>query len=457
MAEAKKQTYRFPPNPAADGLSPIALTALYVALGLLPLVLAAAQGLPARSVWRELSSGLVMVGFAMMLVQFLLSGRFRKVSGRVGIDLTMRFHQLAAWSILVFVLVHPFLYAAPRVLPDPMDAVAALQRMFGSEGLRTGVIAWWLTIFLVLTAIWRDRLPVRYEIWRLSHGLGAAIIALLGADHTLRVGTYSADPLLGAFWIALAAVAVGSLLHVYALKPLLRRRSPYRVTANDRVADRMWRVVLEPAGGTFAGFAAGQFAWLNLGHSSFSLTEHPFSISSAPGDLPRLEFTIKESGDFTGRIGEIPIGTTAYLDGPHGNFIVAGRSASQIVLIGGGVGFAPLIGILRQLRADAWAGPVTLVYGNRAESQILYREEIEAMRASLDIRVRLVLSEPPPGWDGVVGELTPDILKACLPETDPDALYLVCGPVPMMDAVEKALTDFGVPADRIVSERFKYE
>ena len=63
------------------------------------------QRLPARNFWRELSSGLVMVGFAMLLAQFLLSGRFRQISGRVGIDLTMRFHQLAAVTVLAFIVV----------------------------------------------------------------------------------------------------------------------------------------------------------------------------------------------------------------------------------------------------------------------------------------------------------------------------------------------------------------
>jgi hypothetical protein len=236
------------PRPA--GLSPAALIVLYiVVIGLAPLLLAQIQGLPTRNFWREFSSGLVMVGFAMMLVEFVLSGRFRPVSGKAGIDLTMRFHQLAALSILVFVLVHPFLYAVPRLSPNPGDALTSLQRMFSSPGLRSGVIAWWLLILFVAAAIWRDRLPVRYEIWRASHGIGAALIAALSAHHTLRVGTYSGDPLLAGFWIVLTGVALASLVYVYAVKPLMQRGAPYRVVANDKVADRMWRVVVEPKRG----------------------------------------------------------------------------------------------------------------------------------------------------------------------------------------------------------------
>jgi predicted ferric reductase len=445
------------PGPRPTGLPPAALVALYIAIGLLPLALAALGPGPGRGFWPALSSGLVMVALAMTLAQFLLSGRFRPISGKVGIDLTMRFHQLAAWALLAFVLLHPVLYAVPTFAADPAAGFARLRGMFASPGLRTGVIAWWLLVALVLMGAWRDRLPLRYELWRLSHGLGAALVAGLAAHHTLAVGTYAADPVLAGFWIALTAVALLSLVHVYLLKPLLQRRDPYRVAAVEPAADRMWRVAVEPESGRAPDFAAGQFAWANLGHSPFSLTEHPFSISSAPADRPRIEFTIKEAGDFTNRVGTVPIGTHAYLDGPHGTFTPAGIPACRLVLIGGGVGFAPLLGILRQLAHEGWPHPVDVIYGNRAQTQIIAREELEALKAGLALRLHLVLSEPPPEWPGPRGELTPEILATCLPERDPDALYLVCGPVPMMNAVERGLLELGIPPDRIVSERFTYE
>ena len=441
-----------------QGLSPRLLIGLYVAVGLLPVLLAAVQGLPVRNLFRALSSGLVMVGFALLLVQFVLSGRFRQVSGQVGIDRTMRFHQLAAWAVLVLILIHPFLYAVPRLVDGPGAAFTSLNRMFTSPGLRTGVIAWWLLILLIPLAVWRDRLPISYEAWRLSHGLGAAAIAALSTHHTLQVGTYSAWPPLAWFWIALTALALASLVFVYAVKPIMQMREPYRVVANRPVAERMWEVAIEPEKGPAFDFAAGQFVWLNLGHSPFSVTEHPFSISSAPHERPRIAFTIKESGDFTNRIGTIAEGTRAYVDGPHGNFSLAGRDADRpIVLIAGGVGFAPIMGLLRHLAAAGHTHPVHLIYGNRAESQILYRDEIMALADTLDLTVDLVLSEPPADWAGRTGELSPDILEACLGAADRDALYFVCGPLAMMDSVEAALARRGVRPANIVSERFKYD
>lgn len=76
----------------------------------------------------------------------------------------------------------------------------------------------------------------------------------------------------------------------------------------------------------------------------------------------------------------------------------------------------------------------------------------------LDFKVHYVLSEPPAGWTGVIGELTPNILDKCLEELGGNYwLFFVCGPRPMMDSVERTLLARGVPRTQIVSERFTYD
>jgi NAD(P)H-flavin reductase len=92
------------------------------------------------------------------------------------------------------------------------------------------------------------------------------------------------------------------------------------------------------------------------------------------------------------------------------------------------------------------------------ETQILYREEIEALKDVLDFDLYYVLSDPPPGWRGLVGELTPGILNNCLESIGTDEwLFFVCGPPPMMNTVERALIARGVLGTRIVSERLRYD
>lgn len=439
-------------------IHPVPLLIGYVVVALAPLALAYAEGLPPRGFLDELSSALAMVAFSMLLLEFMLSGRFRTVSGRIGIDLTMRFHQLIARSLAAFVLVHPFLYRTPYGPPLPWDTSRQMTLGLDAASLVTGLIGWLFLGVLIVTAIGRDKLPFRYETWRVMHGLGAAAIALAGAHHAIEAGRYSGRPALEAFWLAMVGIALLTLVVVYIVTPLRQLRVPYRVVSVEKAALKTWTVVIEPVCGEAIRFGAGQFVWLTLGRSPFAVTEHPFSISSCPADGPRLEFTIKEAGDFTGAIGALAPGAPAYIDGPHGNVTLSGRPADGLVLIAGGVGIAPIMSILRQMRAEGDRRPVRLIYGNRVAEQILYRSELNEMAHLLRLDVNLVLSEPPPSWEGPVGLIDQTLLAKLLDvAVTADWLHIVCGPATMIEGVEDALGRLGVPMRRIVSEKFSYD
>jgi predicted ferric reductase len=100
-------------------------------------------------------------------------------------------------------------------------------------------MAWVLAISLVPLAMFRDRLPFRYELWRLSHDLFAIATVVFGTHHTFRVGTHSTGSL-AAFWIVASILALTAMLHTYVLNPFLQLRTPYRIVSNRKVADRMW-------------------------------------------------------------------------------------------------------------------------------------------------------------------------------------------------------------------------
>jgi predicted ferric reductase len=441
---------------ALIGLHPVSLLILYGSIALAPLGLAAALGMPKRALRDELASGLAMVGFAMLLMEFVLSGRLKKVSGRVGIDLTMRFHQLIAWTILAFLLAHPFVYQSR--LSVPVDAPGQPGLDLTGMSMVSGGLALGLLAVLVVVAVFRDRCGDSYEGWRLMHGLGAVAVALLGFHHALDAGRYAGHPAMAAYWLGLCAVALGAYGYVHFITPLRQTRHPHRVTSVRRVALKTWEVAVEPVSGHAIEFTAGQFVWLTLGRSPYAVMEHPFSIVSAPAERPRIAFAIKEVGDFTRTVGNTPVGAPAYLDGPHGNFVVEGRSAAGLAFIAGGVGIAPVLSILRQCRAEGDRRPMLLLYGNRVLEQILYPAELDSMRENLDLKIHHVLSEPPAGWSGPVGQLDEECLRYCLDMPDRGHwLYLVCGPTPMIEAVERALERMGVPLRRIVSEKFKYD
>ena len=441
------------PRAGMQGLPAPLLVLLYLAFLAFPLVLALLDG-EKSAFWREIASAAGALGFAIILSEFVLSGRFTLVSGRTGIDAIMRLHQLVARVALVLIVLHPLIYVLPRLASDPLGAASMLGAMFTSGSLRTGVIAWVLTIILIAMAIWRDHLLFTYETWRLSHGLGAAFIAAFSLHHVLTIGSHSVMPALALYWQAGFGLALLTLLHVYILRPLLQLRAPYRVAFVGKVADRTWLLVIEPQQAKAITFEAGQFVWLNIGNSPFSLTEHPFSIASAPHPA-RLDFLIKESGDFTNKISAVSPGTHVWIDGPYGHFTLQEDDSRPLVFIAGGVGIAPVLSILRELERNRSGQKVSLVYGNRHVSQIVAVDDLRAMQASFGLKLNLVLAEPPENWDGMTGDLSEPVLRALLSPLAPAARYMVCGPPPMIDAVEAALKRLGIDRAAIITERFR--
>jgi predicted ferric reductase len=439
----------------------VLLLLIYLALALAPLGLARLAGLPPRPFWDDLSSGLAMVAFATLLIEFVLSGRFRSVSGHIGMDITMRFHQLLARTVLALILLHPFLYTLPmRPGHRAVDLTRAEHLHFHGPAVVAGWIGWVALAALVITAIWRDKLPMRYEGWRLMHGLGAALVAGMGTIHVLKLGRYTeAEPRLEAFWLGLLAVAIFSLAYVYLIAPLIRSRRPFAVEGVRRIAERTWELVLAPGDGRPFPFRAGQFVWLSVRRAPFGVTDNPFSISSAPAQGGRVEFVIKEAGDFTGSLDRIPEGARAWLDGPHGTLTLPGPKWKGVGLIAGGVGVAPMLSILRQMQATGDGRPAVLLYGNRAEGQIVYREELDRLAAGTGATVHHVLSEPPPGWTGLTGMIDPAAIAAAFgPAPGPEGwIYMLCGPPPMLDSAEAALLARGVPPGHIHAERFVYD
>ena len=434
------------------------LLGLYLDLTLLPLGLAAAQGLPRRPWLDELSSGLAMAGFAVLLLEFGLSGRYQRLSARVGMDLTMRFHQLMAIVALAFLLFHPFLYAPAFSERPTYGSGRAMRVLLTPAATVSGMAAWMLLVTLVALAWLRSGLRWTYEAWRLSHGLGALAIAAFGAHHVLDIGRYAQDPWMRAFWLAACAVALAALAAVYVVKPLLQSGRRWRVAAVAPEAERLWRVVLEPDTARDFQFAAGQFVWLKLHRALGRITEHPFSIASAPGQLPRLQFLVKEAGDFTRDIGRVAPGTAAYVDGPYGDLTLAGRDGAGVMLIAGGAGIAPILSLARDLAATHDPRPLKIVYADRSLAQLAARTELEAIARAPGRELHLIVAEPPADWSGLRGRVDFANLRACMPLTDaPHWRYFVCGPPGMIDAVEMSLAELGVPLSRIASERFVYD
>ena len=386
-------------------------------------------------------------GLAMMGLQFALTARFRRVKAPYGSDIVCFFHRQI--SLVTFLIAsHPLI-----LFITSLDTLELLNVIAAPWRARAGVTALLALIALIAISLWRKNFRIHYDEWRMWYGILAT--AALAMAHIVGVGHYVGTPWKRALWIAYGTFWVGLLVYVRIIKPWMELRRPYRVEQVIQERGNAWTLALRPDGHAGLPFSPGQFAWLTIWDSPFSDREHPFSFFSSAVHSERLSFTIKELGDFTTRIKQVTPDQVVYLEGPHGAFSIDRHpDAPGYVFIAGGVGITPMMSALRTLADREGERPLLLMYANKTWEAVTFREEIERLQERPNLRVVHVLEQAPPDWAGETGFVNAEILKRYLLENRADCEHFICGPEPMMNAVEKTLHQLGVPFARFHSERF---
>jgi predicted ferric reductase len=406
---------------------------------------------PARNFWTEFSSAIAYVGLAMMGLQFGLTARFRHVTEPWGEDVIYHFHRLLSLVALGLVISHPIIL----FILNPAR-LRLLNFVTAPPVARWAALSTYALIALVVTSLWRVQLRIRYEVWHVTHIVLAVVAIVAGIIHMIGWGFYLGDPGKRSLWIGLCIFWIGLLFYVRIVKPLFILRRPYVIREIRKERGDSWTLVMQPHRHSGFRFTPGQFGWLTIWGGPFRITGHPFSFSSSAEVTDgRVEMTIRNLGDLTGRIHEVPVGRRVYIDGPYGAFTI-GNPADVHVLIAGGVGITPMMSMIRTLAARGDRRPIVLIYGSKDWESITFREELEALKAQLDLKVVHVLSNSPASWNGETGFINAEIMMRHLPPPYRDHEYFICGPNPMMDAIEKALGKMQVPLSKYHSERYSF-
>jgi predicted ferric reductase len=426
---------------------------VYVFFILAPLFALLAGPLPpTRDFWTEFSVALGYSGLAMMGLQFGLTARFRCVTDPWGEDVIYHFHRQISLIAVGLVVAHPLiLFTIRPELVGLLNSIAAPWRA------RFAALSTYSLIALVAMALWRAKWNIRYETWHITHIVLAVIAVAAGLLHMVGWSYYLGVPWKRALWISLTIFWIGLLLYVRVVKPLFMLRRPYRVAKVRQERGDTWTLVMQPDGHPGFRFSPGQFGWLTLWGSPFKITGHPFSFSSSAAVVDgRVEMTIRNLGDFTSEIGNVPLGQRVYLDGPYGAFTIDRNPADMHVLIAGGVGITPMMSMIRTLADRGDNRPVILLYGSRDWESITFREELDTFRARLNLTIVHVLANPPVGWTGEQGFISAEMFKRHLPPLYSAHEYFICGPDLMMDAIENALGELDVPLAKYHSERYSF-
>ncbi|WP_420174704.1 benzoate 1,2-dioxygenase electron transfer component BenC [Luteococcus sp. OSA5] len=183
-----------------------------------------------------------------------------------------------------------------------------------------------------------------------------------------------------------------------------------------------------------------------------------YSFSNAPGE-PTLTFLMRitPGGVMSTYLTErAKVGDQLEMDGPHGSFFLR-ETERPLLLVAGGTGLAPVLSIMRQLRAQGDTRPTHLVYGVSTDADVVALDQIEEVAAELgDFSWDFCVSRPEASEiEGrevksgyVMGLIEPEHLH------DGEVAIYLCGPPPMVEAVRQDLAERKVEPDGFYFEKF---
>ena len=392
-----------------------------------------------RDIIVNVSVLLGFLGLALAGLQLIPIAKLNWLADALDMDKVYSTHHLISILAIVLVLLHPII-------------LLITSKVFRAGfALNSGWIGLAGLILIGLTSGLRKRLNLGYVPWLGLHNLLTAIILVFGLWHMFRVNYYMEIPLVRWVWIVEIIAMALIILYIRVIHPFMVGRKPFKVESVEAEPNGVYSLNLLPDGHAGVPFKAGQIAWISTGKSPWVLSRNPFSYAGsdvAPGG--RVRFAIKELGDFTSTIKNLKPGDRVYVDGPYGYFHLHMEDMMEgFVLLAGGIGVAPVMSIMNTLADANDKRPVYVFYGDYNEDTALYQDEFAAAAEKINLKYFTVLEKPLHEGYPYPGYITSDLMTSVLPENYKDLFYFVCGPAPMLRAMERNFVKLGIASNHV--------
>jgi cytochrome-b5 reductase len=181
--------------------------------------------------------------------------------------------------------------------------------------------------------------------------------------------------------------------------------------------------------------------------------KRPYTPSSVPGTTGYFDLTVKryDTGLVSKHLHDRKTGDTVLMSGPNAGGHWVDGMAKHVGFVAGGTGITPMISIIRWILSKGLDAELFLVFANKTEGDIIFRDEWEAnAREHANFHVHHVLEHPPTGWTQGTGRVTEAILRRHLPPPGSDTAVFLCGPPMMADALERTLKEIGYSEQAII-------
>jgi predicted ferric reductase len=446
------------------------LTLGYFILLLLPFAIAQSLGMLSENVYRTILSVVNLIAMMAFFVQFPLAGRLKRFPLFANIDWGMTKHKQLGKYLGVFFFLHPLLILAPKLFVSFDEFTFSVVNAVTSPQLLTGLVAWGVMLVWVLMSIYKDKLSISYETWRLCHVIGFVVIASLATLHVTTVGSHGQyHHQFNLLWWSLYSLSMLLVIYNYFVKPRLIKKQKFSIKSVEKISESDWQLDIKTESARRFAFDAGQFVWLNTSGSVYNLNQHPFSIVSQQNNSGELSFIIRELGDYTAALDKLQIGQNVFVDGPYGNMsLEKSRKAAGITLIAGGAGIAPMIGLLRELAKQHDPRPIRLLYGNQHIQKMVCLDELISLENTMkNFKLQLLCEHTencpssilPIVKQGLIGKS--EIENSISDETntsglEADWVVYLSGPEKMISVTRNHLKEIGVTTNHIYFEQLSF-
>lgn len=192
-------------------------------------------------------------------------------------------------------------------------------------------------------------------------------------------------------------------------------------------------------------FKTGEFIELTLN----GYGEAPFTPSSSPLEKKKIEVTVMKAGYVTEKIHALKPGNIVGIRGPFGRgYPLEKFYGKEIVILGGGCGFAPIRSLLYNLMAEKDNfKKVTLCYGAKTPEECIYKPFVDELRKVDKFEILRSVDKADETWEEKEGVVT--VLLDDIKVDIPNSVAVVCGPPVMMKFGTYKLLEMGYPEEDI--------
>jgi NAD(P)H-flavin reductase len=197
-------------------------------------------------------------------------------------------------------------------------------------------------------------------------------------------------------------------------------------------------------------FVPGQYCMVSMpGNKALEEEWRPFTFVNIPED-EHVVLTVKRMGAFTTAMHRMEEGDKLVLKGPFGKQLNFDESIQDdVVFVAGGSGITPFYSAMRFAASRNMPNKILLLYSNKTEHDIIFREQLDALNERDNVTViHSLTKEIPEGWKGIWGRVTSGAIIEHV-DGPREKLWYVCGPPPMVQSLKEILGTLGVPEAKL--------